>query len=223
MENQGIFTAVFFLRIDRFFFLGKTKNRRPVFAFHPLAGRNNGLENMSSISGWIPKIWDIWVCLKMSQPISIQSIPCVSAFPLWKEISACYDCYVVPIPHFQTHQDVWELVPNGLDDHVEKNCQACWAKAKAQWNLEDHTISKKDLLTRIIKHWDEAPIIEASQKLLVFNCKRFSHLKSGLSDFPCDFAGELLCNFYNRTMISLLQTVFLPFIWHFQPIKEGKL
>ena len=103
---RGFLQRFFFLRIDRFFFLGKTKNRRPVFAFHPLAGRNNGLENMSSISGWIPKIWDIWVCLKMSQPISIQSIPCVSAFPLWKEISACYDCYVVPIPHFQTHQDV---------------------------------------------------------------------------------------------------------------------
>ena len=29
---------------------------------------------------------------------------CISISPV--EISACYDCYVVPIPHFQTHQDV---------------------------------------------------------------------------------------------------------------------
>ena len=51
---------------------------------------------------------------------------------------------------------------------------------KSQKYLEDHTISKKDLLTRVSKHWDEAPIIEASQKLVVFSCKRFSHLESGL-------------------------------------------
>ena len=69
---------------------------------------------MSSISGWIPKIWDD---MGLSENETAKKYPmCISISPM--EISACYDSYVVPIPHFQTHPKMYErLVPNGLDNH----------------------------------------------------------------------------------------------------------
>jgi hypothetical protein len=100
-ENQGIFTAVFFFDSTAFF---SGENKKPTTGFC--------VPSFGWTEQWAGKyVFHLGLDSKdmgymgLSENEPAKKYPmCISISPV--EISACYDCYVVPIPHFQTHQDV---------------------------------------------------------------------------------------------------------------------